>query len=45
LKTIPSASVFKIKDMSARLAEPDPWSDYAKNAVQITKAARGKLGL
>jgi bifunctional non-homologous end joining protein LigD len=45
LKTIPSASVFKLKDMSARLAEPDPWADYAKNAVQITKAARTKLGL
>jgi bifunctional non-homologous end joining protein LigD len=45
LKTIPSASVFKIKDMSARLAEPDPWADYAKHAVQITKATRSKLGL
>ena len=45
LKTIPSASVFKLKDMRARLAEPDPWADYAKNAVQITKATRTKLGL
>jgi len=45
LKTIPSASVFKLKDMRARLAEPDPWADYTKNAVQITKAARAKLGL
>jgi bifunctional non-homologous end joining protein LigD len=45
LRTIPSASVFKIKDMSARFAEPDPWADYTKNAVQITKAVRGKLGL
>lgn len=45
LKTIPNASVFKLKDMRARLAEPDPWADYAKNAVQITKATRGKLGL
>ena len=45
LKTIPSASVFKLKDMRARLAEPDPWADYAKNAVQITKATRAKLGL
>jgi bifunctional non-homologous end joining protein LigD len=45
LKTIPTASMFKLKDMSARLAEPDPWADYAKNAVQITKAVRGKLGL
>jgi hypothetical protein len=31
--------------MSARLAAPDPWADYAKNAVQITKAVRSKLGL
>jgi hypothetical protein len=31
--------------MRARLAEPDPWSDYAKCAVQITKVARSKLGL
>jgi bifunctional non-homologous end joining protein LigD len=45
LKTIPSASVFKLKDMAARLAEPDPWSDYAKSAVTITKATRAKLGL
>ena len=45
LKTIPSASVFKLKDMSARLAEPDPWSDYAKSAVAITKTTRSKLGL
>jgi bifunctional non-homologous end joining protein LigD len=45
LKTIPSASAFKLKDMAARLAQPDPWADYAKTAVQITKAARTKLGL
>lgn len=45
LKTIPAANVFKLKDMSARLSEPDPWADYAKNAVQITKAVRAKLGL
>jgi bifunctional non-homologous end joining protein LigD len=45
LKMIPSASVFKLKDMRARLAEPDPWADYAKNAIQITKATRAKLGL
>ncbi|MGQ0534289.1 MAG: DNA ligase D [Caulobacteraceae bacterium] len=45
LKTIPEASVFKLKDMHARLAEPDPWADYAKSAVSITKAARTKLGL
>jgi bifunctional non-homologous end joining protein LigD len=45
LKTMPSASAFTLKDMAARLAEPDPWADYAKSAVQITKAARAKLGL
>jgi bifunctional non-homologous end joining protein LigD len=45
LKTIPAASVFKLKDMSARLAEPDPWAEYAKSAVSITKSVRGKLGL
>ncbi len=45
LKTIPSASTFKLRDMAARLAQPDPWADYAKHAVQITKAARAKLGL
>ena len=45
LKTMPAASAFTLRDMRARLAEPDPWSDYAKCAVQITKAARSKLGL
>jgi bifunctional non-homologous end joining protein LigD len=45
LKTIPAASTFKLRDMAARLAQPDPWADYAKHAVQITKAARAKLGL
>ncbi len=45
LKTIPAASVFKLKDMHARLREPDPWADYAKSAVSITKATRAKLGL
>ena len=45
LKTIPSASVFKLRDMSARLAEPDPWADYAKSAVSITRTTRTKLGL
>ncbi len=45
LKTIASASVFKLKDMRARLAEPDPWSTYAKSAVAITKSTRSKLGL
>jgi bifunctional non-homologous end joining protein LigD len=45
LKTIPTAAVFKLKDMRARLAEPDPWADYGDHAVSITKAARAKLGL
>lgn len=45
LKTMPSAAAFTLKDMSARLAEADPWADYAKCAVTITKAARSKLGL
>ncbi|MEQ1812077.1 MAG: DNA ligase D, partial [Terricaulis sp.] len=45
LKTIPAASVFKLKDMHARLNEPDPWADYAKSAVSITKSTRSKLGL
>jgi len=45
LKTIPAANVFKLKDMHARLNEPDPWADYAKSAVSITKATRAKLGL
>ncbi len=45
LKTIPAAAAFKLKDMTARLAEPDPWADYAKSAVAITKAVRSKLGL
>lgn len=45
LKTIPSASAFKLRDMEARLAQPDPWKDYAKTAVSLTKAARTKLGL
>ena len=45
LKTIPSAGAFKLKDMASRLAQPDPWADYAKSAVQITKSVREKLGL
>ncbi len=45
LKTIPSASAFKLRDMPARLAAPDPWADYAKTSVSLTKAARAKLGL
>lgn len=45
LKTIPAANVFRLKDMHARLNEPDPWADYAKSAVTITKLARAKLGI
>jgi bifunctional non-homologous end joining protein LigD len=45
LRSIASASAFKLRDMSARLAEPDPWSVYADSAVSLSKAARGKLGL
>ncbi len=45
LKTIPSASAFKLRDMPARLAAPDPWADYSKTSVLLTKAARAKLGL
>jgi bifunctional non-homologous end joining protein LigD len=45
LKTIPSANTFKLKDMAERLAESDPWADYAKSAVTLTKAARSKLGI
>lgn len=45
LRTIPSASAFKLKDMRARLAEADPWASYAASAVSLSKAARAKLGL
>jgi bifunctional non-homologous end joining protein LigD len=45
LKTIPAANAFKLKDMAPRFTEPDPWADYAKSAVTITKATRAKLGL
>lgn len=45
LKTIPSASAFKLKDMQARLSEPDPWADYTKSAVSITNLTRRKLGI
>ncbi len=45
LRTISSAAAFKLRDMKARLAEPDPWSVYADSAVALTKAARAKLGL
>lgn len=45
LRTIPAANFFKLKDMPARLAEADPWADYAKAQMSLTKAARAKLGL
>jgi bifunctional non-homologous end joining protein LigD len=45
LRTIASASAFRLRDMNARLAEPDPWKDYAKSSVALTKAARAKLGI
>jgi bifunctional non-homologous end joining protein LigD len=45
LKTMRSAAAFKLRDMSARLRAPDPWEDYAKSAISLTKAARAKLGL
>lgn len=45
LKTLNSASALKLRDMRARLTAPDPWVDYAKSAVSLTKAARAKLGL
>lgn len=45
LRTIASASAFKLRDMAARLREPDPWADYADCAVALTKKARAKLGL
>jgi bifunctional non-homologous end joining protein LigD len=45
LRAIASASAFKLRDMRARLAEPDPWSVYADSAVNLTKTVRTKLGL
>jgi bifunctional non-homologous end joining protein LigD len=45
LKSLNSAAAFKLRDMGARLAAPDPWADYAKSSVSLTKAARAKLGL
>ncbi len=45
LRSIASAAAFKLRDMSARLAEPDPWSVYADSAVSLSKAVRAKLGL
>ena len=45
LRGIASASAFKLRDMKARLAEPDPWAIYADSAVTLSKAARSKLGL
>ncbi len=45
LRSIASASAFKLRDMEARLREPDPWSVYADSAVSLTKTIRAKLGL
>ncbi len=45
LRSIASAAAFKLRDMSARLVEPDPWSVYADSAVSLSKAVRAKLGL
>jgi bifunctional non-homologous end joining protein LigD len=45
LRTIPSAAAFKLRDMPARLAQPDPWAEYDKSAVALTKAVRAKLGI
>ncbi len=45
LRAISSAAAFKLRDMSARLAEPDPWSVYADSAIALSKTARKKLGL
>jgi bifunctional non-homologous end joining protein LigD len=45
LRSIASASAFKLRDMEARLREPDPWSVYADSTVSLSKAARAKLGL
>lgn len=45
IRTLASAAAFKLKDMPARLAEPDPWADYDKSAMSLTKAVRSKLGL
>jgi bifunctional non-homologous end joining protein LigD len=45
LKTMPSAAAFKLRDMAARLKAPDPWANYAKSSVSLTKAARAKLGI
>lgn len=45
LRTLASAAAFKLKDMPARLASPDPWSAYGDCAVRLSKAARAKLGL
>jgi bifunctional non-homologous end joining protein LigD len=45
LRSLSSAAAFKLRDMKARLASPDPWADYASSAVALTKATRSKLGL
>jgi bifunctional non-homologous end joining protein LigD len=45
LKSLNSAAAFKLRDMTARLAQADPWADYAKCALSIGRSARTKLGL
>lgn len=45
LRTLTSAASFKLRDMEARLGEPDPWSVYADSAIVLTRAARKRLGL
>lgn len=45
LESITSSGAFTLKDMTRRLAAPDPWSDYDAHAVSLTKGARAKLGL
>jgi bifunctional non-homologous end joining protein LigD len=44
LRTLSSASAFKLRDMKARLAGADPWAIYADSAVVLSKAVRAKLG-
>jgi len=45
LKSVPEASAFKLKDMAARLRQPDPWADYPDYPVSLTKAVRTRLGV
>lgn len=45
LESITTSGAFTLKDMTQRLAEPDPWGDYDQHAVSLTKGVRAKLGL